>query len=173
MTSVSDETVKRSLADVRLHDVDQLLSGACFGRRRAPVRINHVVPDVALHHLRHQTAHGAPSRGDQQHNVRAVLLVFETALYGLDLSNDSLDASQQLLFVPNGMCHSSWRMNRHSTGTRHRLIVRHGRQRAERLPGTRTGRAPSTSHMGVSSISYPGRYMRAKKPCFDHRTRAT
>lgn len=92
------------------------------------MRIEHVVPHMALDDFRHQTGKGSSARGDGVEDASAVLLLrFDGSFNGFDLAFDAPDPADELLLLEMEVCHrnivyphtlysTSW-----SVAVRHRL----------------------------------------------------
>jgi len=74
------------LFQVGAHDADQII--ASFFRRLAVSR--HVVADVVLHQFGHEAVDGSPCSREPLQDLRALLIVIESAQNGLQLADDLL-----------------------------------------------------------------------------------
>jgi hypothetical protein len=87
-----------------MDNFDELFSRAA-GWLFVIVGVDQVRPDVVLEHDSQQAVHRAAATGDLLQYVDAPTLVFERSLDRSDLTLDTADSVEQLLFLANGMTH--------------------------------------------------------------------
>src|SRR5215831_18035454 len=95
----------RSSLEICTDHVDELLRALRALRVGLARRVDHMKPDVVLHHLGHQAVHGAADGCNHLQDVGAADLSFERTLDRLNLPADASHAGEQLILFANGVNH--------------------------------------------------------------------
>lgn len=89
-----------------MDDRKELLGGFLLIWRRLAMRVEHVMPHMALDDLRHQPSERSPTRGDGVEDATAVLLLrFDGSFDRFDLAFDAPDSADELLLLEMEVCH--------------------------------------------------------------------
>ena len=98
----------RRLFQVSANDLDQFVGRLFLSGRRFALGAEDVKPDMAFEHLGHERVDGAARGGERHEDARAVLLVDERLLDGIDLPANPADSLQQLRLIVNGVSHVTY-----------------------------------------------------------------
>jgi len=96
----------RGLSEVGFHHVDHLIGGVRLLRIRFPLRVKHMMPDVAFQELSHQAVDCPSCCADDLQHLRTIASLVENPLQSLKLPSDAFAPQDHLLFVFDCMTHS-------------------------------------------------------------------
>jgi hypothetical protein len=94
------------LSEVGFHHIDNLIGRVRLLRIRFPLRVKHMVPDVAFQELSHQAVDCTSRCADDLQHLGAIASLVEDPLKRLKLPPDAFAPQNQLLLVLNCMTHS-------------------------------------------------------------------